>query len=94
MKIASKLTGISMAAAAATLLLAGCSTGDTAASAEQASSDATMAKVKCSGINSCKGSSSCATATSSCKGQNSCKGKGWIEASKSDCDAKGGKVIG
>ena len=93
MKTALKVTGFSMATAAATLLLAGCSTGGDSASMAKASG-AKMADVKCSGINSCKGTSACATATSSCKGQNSCKGKGWIKTSKSNCSAKGGKVIG
>lgn len=93
-KTASRLTGITLASAAAALLLAGCSSyGGGSAEATKASS-AKMADVKCSGINSCKGSSACATATSSCKGQNSCKGKGWVKASKADCAAKGGKVIG
>ena len=52
------------------------------------------AKVKCSGINSCKGTSSCKTASSSCKGLNSCKGMGWSHTtSASECTSKGGKVI-
>ncbi len=93
MKIALKTTGLTMAASAAALLLAGCSSygGDGASAAP---TGAKMADVKCSGINSCKGSSACATATSSCKGQNSCKGKGWVKASKADCLAKGGTVGG
>lgn len=58
----------------------------TTASAEGAS-------VKCSGINSCKGTSACKTASSSCKGQNSCKGMGWTHTeTASDCTSKGGKV--
>ena len=95
MKIASKLTGVSMAAAAATLLLAGCSgSGYSAAKTDMAQNKtASAAKVKCSGINSCKGKSACATASSACQGQNSCKGKGWIKATKAECSAKGGKVI-
>ena len=94
MKTASKLAGLSLATAAATLLLAGCSSGGNYGNAKAAKpSGAKMASVKCSGINSCKGSSACATATSACKGQNSCKGKGWIKTSKSNCAAKGGKVI-
>ncbi len=94
MKTASKFTGLTLASAAATLLLAGCSSygGDSASMAK--TSSAKMADVKCSGINSCKGTSACATATSACKGQNSCKGIGWVKASKADCAAKGGKVIG
>ena len=95
MKTASKLTGITLASAAATLLLAGCSYGGGSAGADSMKkSSAKMADVKCSGINSCKGSSACATATSACKGQNSCKGKGWVKTSKANCSAKGGKVIG
>lgn len=93
MKIASKLTGISLAAAAATLLLAGCSTGSADKSSMTAKKVASSAKIKCSGINSCKGTSACATASSACQGQNGCKGKGWIKATKAECSSKGGKVI-
>ena len=91
-----KLSGIALASAAATLLLAGCG-GDstkTAAKVETAPAEATkVAEVKCSGINSCKGTGACASATHACAGQNSCKGQGWIKASKADCDAKGGTVV-
>ena len=94
MDTVSKMTGVSMAAAAATLLLAGCSSYGGGTTATAKAPDAKMASVKCSGINSCKGKSACATASSSCAGHNSCKGKGWITTSKSECAAKGGKVIG
>ena len=95
MNAASKLTGLSMATIAATLLLAGCSNGYNNASNTAAKAPAAkMADVKCSGINSCKGTSACATASSACAGQNGCKGKGWIKTSKSNCTAKGGKIIG
>ena len=97
MKSASKLAGLSLAAAAATLALAGCSSygnGGSAKKMAKPTSGAKMAKVKCSGINSCKGKTACATATNSCAGQNSCKGKGWIKTSKQECAAKGGKIIG
>ncbi len=49
--------------------------------------------VKCSGVNSCKGTSACKTANSSCKGLNSCKGQGFVELSKAECDAQGGTVL-
>ena len=50
--------------------------------------------VKCSGINSCKGTSLCKTALSSCKGKNSCKGMGWITVSSAgECTSKGGKPL-
>ncbi len=87
MNLSKKLSGITLASAAATLLLAGATTTANAAS------HAKPAEVKCSGINSCKGTSACATATSACAGQNSCKGTGWIKATKADCDTKGGKVL-
>ncbi len=52
------------------------------------------ASVKCSGVNSCKGTSACKTASSACKGQNSCKGLGWTEATNAaECISKGGKVL-
>jgi hypothetical protein len=50
------------------------------------------AKVKCEGINECKGKSSCATAGNACAGMNSCKGKGVIEVTAKECKAKKGKV--
>lgn len=80
-----KTTGILLAATAAALF----STVNVANAAEQQASD----KVKCSGINACKGMSECATAASSCKGNNSCKGSGWMYTSKTDCDTKGGTVV-
>jgi len=78
-------TGLSIAAAAAALFAsAGFST------AVQAADDG---MVKCSGINSCKGSSECKTAKSECKGHNSCKGQGWVsKASAAECTKAGGKV--
>ena len=44
-------------------------------------------KVKCEGVNACKGQSACKTAKNSCKGQNACKGAGFLELTKSECDA-------
>ena len=40
------------------------------------SSDATMAKHDCKGLNSCKGQGGCQTGDMGCKSKNSCKGKG------------------
>lgn len=51
------------------------------------------AKVKCQGINECKGKGSCATATNACAGQNACKGKGWLEVTAKDCKAQKGTVL-
>lgn len=87
MNQAKKLSGIALASAAATMLLAGVST--TAVNADEMK----PAEVKCSGINSCKGTSACATATSSCAGHNSCKGHGWIKTTAEECKEKGGTEI-
>jgi len=88
-----KLSRISLASVAAAILLSACG-GDKAAKVEAPVAEAAkVAEVKCSGINSCKGTSACATATSACQGQNSCKGQGWIKATKADCEEKGGKVL-
>jgi hypothetical protein len=55
---------------------------------------ATMAKVHCFGINSCKGHSACKSGNHGCKGLNSCKGQGFLDVSAKTCAAKHGKVIG
>jgi hypothetical protein len=45
--------------------------------------------VKCTGVNSCKGTSECKSAKNSCKGMNSCKGQGFVSMTKEACaDAK------
>ena len=52
--------------------------------------------VKCSGINSCKGTGECGAADGShgCAGKNECKGKGWIKVkSEEECKEKGGEVV-
>ena len=80
-----KISGASLAAAAALLLVAGC------ASSEK---PAQSAEVQCSGINACKGQSACKSASNACKGQNSCKGQGWLPtASVEECTQKGGTVL-
>lgn len=50
------------------------------------------AKVKCEGVNSCKGTSACATKANACRGQNSCKGQGFLELTKAQCDAEKAKL--
>lgn len=78
-------SGASLAAAAALLLVAGCSTYD---------KPAQSAEVMCSGINACKGQGACKSATNSCKGQAACKGQGWLPtASADECTSKGGTVL-
>ena len=76
------VSGASIAAAAASLVLTGALVSTPAAASH---------KVHCTGINACKGHSACKTATNACKGKNACKGQGFVLASKHKCTAKGGK---
>lgn len=71
-----KLTGVALATAAAGLF-AMTAAGPVAAQG---------AKVKCEGVNACKGQGGCKGAGNECKGKNGCKGKGWTEMSQADCD--------
>jgi len=50
------------------------------------------AKVRCTGMNECKGKGQCAAAGNSCGGKNECKGKGMVMTSEDECKQKGGKV--
>jgi len=52
----------------------------------------TEARVKCVGVNSCKGHSDCKSAANSCKGQNGCAGKGFVMMSQAECDAAKAKT--
>jgi len=51
------------------------------------------AKVKCSGVNACKGKGGCKSATNACKGQNACKGKGITETTEKACKDGKGTVV-
>ena len=82
MSQSSKISGAAIATAAALLFS---SMPSTASAADEA-------KVKCEGVNSCKGQTACATAQNSCQGQNSCKGQGYLMLSKADCDAAKAKL--
>jgi hypothetical protein len=78
MKTTKTLSGAAIATAAALLF------GTLAAS----TASADEAKVKCMGVNACKGQSACKSAQHACKGKNSCKGQGFLEMStKAQCDA-------
>jgi hypothetical protein len=57
-----------------------------------APASAAEAKVKCEGVNSCKGTSACGTASNACQGQNSCKGKGYLLLTQAECDAAKAKM--
>ena len=86
MKITSK-SGTAIAAAAATLFLAG-------SVVSTVSTPANAAQGKCMAGNACKGQSACKGSANSCKGQNACKGQGWTETTDvASCTAQGGKVV-
>ena len=84
MKLNSK-SGATLAAAAATLFLAG--------SVATVSSPANAAQGKCMASNACKGQSACKSASNSCKGMNACKTTGFSMASEGQCKAKGGAFV-
>ena len=71
-----KLTGIALATAAAGMF-AMTAAGPVSAQA---------GKVKCEGVNGCKGQGDCKGSKNACKGQASCKGQGFKEMSQADCD--------
>ena len=85
MKLDSR-SGATLAAAAATLFLAG-------AAVSTVSTPADAAQGKCMAANACKGQSACKTAGSACKGMNSCKGNGFAMMSEAQCKAKGGAYV-
>ena len=77
--------GMLIAGAAASLVLSG--------SVGARADEKTGGDVYCSGINGCKGQGACAGAGHACGGQNSCKGTGIVKSTKSECNAKGGKIV-
>ena len=83
MKMTSK-SGAAIAAAAATLFLAGATMSTVTYAAGEG---------KCVGANACKGQSACKGGANSCKGMNACKTNGFsMAASEAACKAKGGAV--
>ena len=82
MKLNSK-SGATLAAAAATLFLAG--------AVATTSSPANAAQGKCMAGNACKGQSACKGGANSCKGLNACKGQGFSAMTKDKCMAAKGK---
>jgi hypothetical protein len=75
MKMTSK-SGAALAAAAATLFLAGTTVSTVTYAAGEG---------KCIGANACKGQSDCG-GKDGCGGQNACKGKGYLSLTKAECD--------
>jgi hypothetical protein len=50
-------------------------------------------KVKCTGINECRGKGVCAQADHQCGGKNACKGQGVTLLTADACAAQGGKTL-
>lgn len=78
-----QVSGVSIALAAAALIVSGATLAAPAA--------AEGAKGHCVGANACKGQSGCKTAANDCKGMNACKGQGWLEMTEEECGKAGGK---
>lgn len=86
------LQGLAIAAAVASLFASSAFAGDKKAAAPK-KDDKAAAKVRCEGINECKGKGECGGKEgNSCAGTNECKGKGWIQVPEAECKKKGGKV--
>jgi hypothetical protein len=85
MKLNSK-SGATLAAAAATLFLAG-------SVVATSTSPASAATGKCMAANACKGQSACKSASNACKGLNACKGNGFSMMSEKQCANKGGAFV-
>ena len=83
MKMTSR-SGAALAAAAATLFLA----GTTVSTVTHAAGEG-----KCIGANACKGQSACKGGANACKGQNACKSQGFSTLTKEKCDAAKGKYM-
>ncbi len=79
MNTAKKISGVALAAAAATMF-----------AIAPMNASASEATGKCFNVNSCKGTGACAGSTHSCAGQNSCKGQGWVKKTQSECEGEGG----
>ena len=88
MSSTSRLTGVAIAAAAATLFVAGCA--NMGAGAQTADSGAV--KVKCYGANACKGQAECKTGMNDCKGHNACKGQGFMSLTEKACVERLGRT--
>ena len=81
MKLTTK-SGAAIAAAAATLFLAGATMSTVSYAADAG---------HCIGANACKGQSACKGGNHACKGLNACKGQGFAEMTKGDCTTAKGK---
>jgi uncharacterized membrane protein len=76
-----------LASAVAGLLALGAVSGTAQAAEEKGE------KVKCYGVNKCKGTGACGGKGHSCAGKNACKGQGYLELDKDTClKIEGGRL--
>src|SRR5438876_11415702 len=88
-----KVTGAVVASLVAGLFAANALAADKGAK-DAKDTKTTSAKVKCTGMNDCKGKGECNGDGHACAGHNDCKGKGWVTvADAKTCTDKGGKVV-
>lgn len=76
------ITGLAIAAAAASLFASGL---------VGAADESSGVQVKCFGANACKGHGQCKTSMNECKGHNACKGKGFVKMTERACVEKIGR---
>ena len=77
---------LSVATAVALLFIGGAFVG-------HADDKVTDPKVRCFGINSCKGQSYCATAKNAAPAKTPVRGQGWLRVSLDEGSVKGGHVL-
>lgn len=80
-----EISKLALAAAAATLFIAGCAGQGGGTSGTMQTADAGTVQVKCYGANACKGQAECKTAMNECKGHNACKGQGFMTMTEKAC---------
>ncbi len=89
-----KRTGAVVASLVAGLFAANTALAADPGAEKKDSTKTASTKVRCSGINECKGKGECAAEGHACAGHNACKGKGWVTVdSEKACTDKGGAVV-
>jgi hypothetical protein len=87
------IKGAVVASAVASLLVGCLFSHDNKGAATPPTAGDQAAKIKCVGVNECKGKGQCAQSDHACGGKNECKGKGMTMTDTADCTSKGGKQL-
>ena len=83
--------GTVIAGAVASMFAMGAFAADPPAAAAKDTKEA--AKVKCVGLNECKGKGACGGAGNACAGKNECKAKGITPVTEADCKTRKGTIV-